>query len=67
MSNSKPTRTIDSVERRSGRTYWKRIGIAFTSSDGSENLVFDSFPPDPQTAIQIRESEPKDEDDEVAR
>lgn len=52
------TKTIYSIIRRNGRNVWKRIGIAFPSEDGSENLVFDELPTDPQMTIQVRESEP---------
>lgn len=55
---STKTKTIFSVTRRDGRDHWKRIGVAIVNDDGSENLVFDQHPIDPQTTIQVRENAP---------
>ena len=52
------------VERGEGNNkkgYWTRIGVAFENKDGSYNLRFDYVPTDPQTTIQIRDFDPKEE------
>ena len=52
------------VERGEGNNkkgYWTRIGVAFENKDGSYNLRFDYVPTDPQTTIQIRDFDAKDE------
>jgi hypothetical protein len=52
------------VERGEGNNkkgYWTRIGVAFANKDGSYNLRFDYVPTDPQTTIQIRDFDPKEE------
>lgn len=50
------TKIIYSVTRHNGRDHWQQIGIAVVNPDGSENLVFDTLPTDPQATIQIREA-----------
>jgi hypothetical protein len=39
----------------SKKSYWTQIGIAFENRDGSWNLLFNYFPADRYTTIQIRE------------
>lgn len=34
---------------------WQKIGTGFPNKDGSINLVFDFFPTDPNTTIQVRD------------
>lgn len=41
--------------------FWSRIGVAFENKDGSLNLKFDYFPTNPETTIQVREQEPREE------
>lgn len=36
------------------KTHWTRIGVAFPNRDGSWNLLFDYFPRDTSTTIQVR-------------
>ena len=56
------------VERVKGgekqKGYWTRIGTAFENSDGSWNQLFDFFPTDPSTTIQLRDIEPRDAPEE---
>ena len=34
---------------------WSRIGVGISNRDGSINLIFDFFPTNPTTKIQIRD------------
>ena len=45
------------------KTYWTRIGVAFTNKDGSMNLKFDFPPADlTDTTIQLRDYDRKDKE-----
>ena len=45
------------------KTYWTRIGVAFTNKDGSMNLKFDFLPSDlAGTTIQLRDFDRKDKE-----
>jgi len=55
---------VAAVERGEGnnkKSYWTRIGVAFENKDGSYNLRFDYVPTDPQTTIQVRPFDPKED------
>ena len=57
------------VERGKGnakKNWWTRIGVAFENNDGSWNLRFDYLPTDPNTTIQIRDFDPKSDQQEGA-
>jgi hypothetical protein len=64
MTNKKNMKQIvAAVERVKGNdktTYWTRIGTAFENADGSWNQLFDFYPTNPSTTIQLREIEPRD-------
>lgn len=47
------------VTERNGRSFWNRIGVAFTNRDGSLNVKLEAVPVSGQ--LQIREYEPRDE------
>lgn len=36
------------------KSYWHKIGAAFTNKDGSINVKLDFFPSHPTTTIQLR-------------
>ena len=68
MSTKKNVKQIvAAVERvtRDGEksSYWTRIGTAFENSDGSWNQLFDFFPTNPTTTIQLRDIEPRESRD----
>jgi len=43
---------------RNGKTFWMRLGTAFTNKDGSLNVYLDAFPTDRK--LQIRDLDPRD-------
>lgn len=49
------------VTERGDKSYWNRIGVAFTNRDGSLNVKLDAFPAN--GALHIRDFEPRDEVD----
>jgi hypothetical protein len=50
------------ITERNDRTYWNRIGVAFTNKDGSLNVKLDALPIG--GTLQIRDYEPRDEFDQ---
>lgn len=52
------------VTERGDKSYWNRIGVAFTNRDGSLNVKLDAIPTN--GAIHIRDYEPRDEFDGAA-
>jgi hypothetical protein len=50
------------VERKDGKSFWNRIGAAFTNRDGSLTLKLDSIPIG--GTMQVRDWEPRDADRE---
>lgn len=60
--NTTSSKPIYGVTERNNRSYWTRIGTAFTNRDGSYNLLFDFLPTDPKVTIQVRDRAPKDAD-----
>ena len=48
-----------SITERNGKSYWNRIGVAFTNRDGSINVKLEAVPVSGQ--LQIREYEPRDD------
>ena len=62
-TNKKMKQILAGVERVKGtekKTYWNRVGTAFENRDGSWNLLFDLYPANPSTTIQLRDIEPSD-------
>lgn len=63
MSTHNMKQLVAAVQRGEGadkRSYWSRIGVAFTNRDGSVNLRFDFLPTDPTTTIQLRDFDQRD-------
>lgn len=49
------------ITERGDKSYWQRIGVAFTNRDGSINVRLDALPMSGQ--LHIRDYEPRDEFD----
>ncbi len=47
------------ITERGDRTYWNRIGVAFTNRDGSINVKLDALPTG--GTLQIRDYEPRED------
>jgi hypothetical protein len=47
------------ITERNDKTYWTRIGVAFTNKDGSINVKLDALPT--SGTLQIRDYEARDE------
>ncbi len=47
------------ITERNDKTYWNRIGVAFSNRDGSINVKLDAVPI--SGTLQIRDYEPRDE------
>ena len=64
MTDKNKKQIVAPVERGEGdkkKSYWTKIGVAFENRDHSYNLLFDYLPTDPQTTIQLRDFDAKDE------
>ncbi len=53
------------ITERGEKTFWNRIGVAFTNRDGSINVKLDAVPL--SGTLQIRDYEPRDDPDHDAR
>ena len=51
------------ITERNDKTYWNRIGVAFTNKDGSINVKLDALPTG--GTLQIRDFEPREEMDDA--
>ena len=51
------------ITERNDKTYWNRIGVAFTNKDGSINVKLDALPT--SGTLQIRDYEPREDVDDV--
>jgi hypothetical protein len=51
------------VERKDGKSFWTRIGAAFTNRDGSLTLKLDAIPIG--GTMQVRDWEPRDAEREA--
>ena len=51
------------ITERNDKTYWNRIGVAFTNKDGSINVKLDALPL--SGTLQIRDYEPREDSDDV--
>jgi hypothetical protein len=49
------------ITERNDKSYWNRIGVAFTNKDGSLNVKLDALPLG--GSMQIRDYEPREEFD----
>jgi hypothetical protein len=55
MSDNGKKKTVFAITERDGKSYWTRIGAAFTNGDGSINVALDALPVSGR--LQIREDE----------
>lgn len=54
-------KNVFALTERDGRTFWSKVGAAFTNKDGSINVNLDALPVSGR--LQIREDEePRDRD-----
>ena len=59
QQNAKPRKVAYSITERNGRSFWTRIGAAFTNKDGSITVKLEATPVSGQ--LQIRDWEPRDD------
>jgi hypothetical protein len=59
MANSNDSKQVFALTERGERTYWTRIGAAFTNKDGSISVTLDALPVSGR--LQIRDQEDRDE------
>jgi hypothetical protein len=52
------------ITERNDKTYWNRIGVAFTNKDGSINVKLDALPTG--GTLQIRDYEPREDADDAS-
>ncbi len=59
---AKPTHRLLQIEDRGEgkKAYWREVGVGFSNSDGSLNLVFAVIPMIGKHTIQVRPIEEKD-------
>ncbi|MBI3621632.1 MAG: hypothetical protein HY208_05525 [Nitrospirae bacterium] len=43
-SNTRTARQVFAIAERNGKSYWIKIGAAFTNQDGSETVLLDALP-----------------------
>ena len=43
-TTNRTARQVFAIAERNGRSYWLRIGAAFTNQDGSETVLLDALP-----------------------
>jgi hypothetical protein len=58
------SRTVFAITEKGDKSYWTRIGAAFTNKDGSINLELDALPVSGR--LQIRDREEQKEPEERA-
>ena len=60
------TRAVFAITEKGDKSYWTRIGAAFTNKDGSINVELDGFPVSGRMQIRDRD-EPKDPEERPSR
>ena len=53
------------VTERGDKSYWNRVGVAFTNRDGSLNVKLDAYPVG--GSLQIRDWEPREDEQAAPR
>jgi hypothetical protein len=61
-SKNSETKAVFALTERDEKTYWTRIGAAFTNKDGSITVQLDALPVSGR--LQIREDEAREEREE---
>lgn len=59
MANSNDNKQVFALTERGEKTYWTRIGAAFTNKDGSISVTLDALPVSGR--LQIRDQEDREE------
>ena len=44
QTTGKSVRQVFAIAERNGKSYWIRVGAAFTNQDGSETVLLDALP-----------------------
>jgi len=44
LTTTRTVRQVFAIAERNGKSYWLRIGAAFTNQDGSETVLLDALP-----------------------
>jgi hypothetical protein len=59
-STNRTVRQVFAISERNGKSYWIRVGAAFTNQDGSETVLLDALPVNGRMQIRaLPEAEPK--------
>ena len=53
-------RQVFAIADRNGRSYWTRVGAAFTNQDGSETVLLDALPVSGRLQIRSVQNNPKE-------
>ncbi len=56
------SRTVFAITEKGDKSYWTRIGAAFTNKDGSINLELDALPVSGRLQIRDREEQKEPEE-----
>lgn len=56
---AKTHKAVYTVVERDNKSFWVKVGVAFTNRDGSLNLKLDAVPVN--GTLQVREPDPRDE------
>lgn len=54
-------KAVYAITERDGRSFWSRVGVAFSNRDGSLNISLDALPVSGR--LQVRDDEPREERD----
>lgn len=65
VKDMKAMKVAYAVIERNGKSFWNRIGVAFTNRDGSLNVKLDAIPVTGN--LQIRDWEPREDSPDQAR
>jgi hypothetical protein len=58
MDMSRSKKVLVPIEKAGEKTFWFRIGTAYTNKDGSTNIYLDALPA--TTKLQVRDLDEKD-------
>ena len=59
-------RSVFAITERSGKSFWTKVGAAFTNQDGSINIELDALPTNGRLQVRDRD-EPKDQEERTDR
>ncbi len=58
MSHTDRKKVLCPMQGKNGRTYWVKLGVAFTNRDGSTNVYLDALPTNQK--LHIRDMDERD-------